>query len=385
MCLNPFKHFPNSEPDHPAHFEFIELPCKKCWQCRATRLNDYTGRSLAEMSVSDWTVGLTLTYADNQYREHDLAHKILTPKHFQKFARSLRKRGHDVKYLTVGEYGSEKGRAHFHCILFGKGKPITVTEMEVKGRRTTVAEQTLPDQRRVWLPAWPHGHVFVDNRGDERMVRYVCKYILKETSEIWLSCSKKPPLGHEFFQNLADRAVANKVFPRGFIYSPPGGDTKRTYNMTGATRREFLRTILDGFQQSAGLNWSAMSPTMFNASERFELQAKKEQLLDEVRQKTPQEREQWLEEQAVWWRLNKNSIDTDKLIDSYVKIAGMQPTSNFLRHMAAAQATEYQQLLQKEVPQYVQTQARLQRIKSEFESAVKAAFAASSTERSRPG
>lgn len=57
--------------------------------------------------------------------------------------------------------------------------------------------------------------------------------------------SKKPPLGAEWFARKADVAIEAGVMPAGWNYLPPGGDKKRPYYMTGATRRDYLRRITD--------------------------------------------------------------------------------------------------------------------------------------------
>jgi hypothetical protein len=208
--------------------------CRQCWQCKSDRVNNYVGRALAETSTSDWTVCLTLTYS---HRE-DLADKVLTPEHVQDFIRALRDlRHYSLRYMVIGEYGKLKGRAHFHIILFGRGpKPVSS-----EGR-------TWPSKTNFHLAQWPHGHVYADWDMDEKAVRYVIKYLLKNSdrSQYWFSLSKKPPLGHEFFLGKSDLCIANQVLPSSFDYLPPGGQLGRPYKMSGATRRDFLLRVSDG-------------------------------------------------------------------------------------------------------------------------------------------
>lgn len=208
---------------------FIDLPCRECWQCRANRVNDYVARCLCEAQYSDWTVSLTLTYRDSAEREKDLAHKEITPHHVQQLMRNLRKRSTGkMRYIVTGEYGTLKGRAHFHMILFGKGK-----KPEIPHNRNTN-----------WGP-WSHGYTFADWDGGERAIRYVCKYILKGEGRYWFSLSKKPPIGWTFFEKRAHWYAEQGVFPRSFEYMPPGGKPGRKYMMTGATRRDFLALLVD--------------------------------------------------------------------------------------------------------------------------------------------
>jgi len=222
MCLNPTFVY------HPDGVEYgkITLPCRSCWQCVEARKNDYVGRCLAEASTSSWSCAMLLTYADGPERERDLAHQVLYPLHLQKFIRSLRKRGHGVRYFACGENGSEKGRAHFHVALFGQGK----------------APAWPDDRKKFWHhDAWKHGFVTSEFTPDVKAYRYLVKYMLKD--EKYFTLSKKPPLGHDFFMKLASRDHRLGVIPYNWGYSPPGGRRSHTYLMTGATRRNYLTEL----------------------------------------------------------------------------------------------------------------------------------------------
>lgn len=225
MCLSP-KEVPYSRDGLPY---VARVPCRECWQCRASRVNDLVGRSLAEASCSLATCAITLTYRDSAARDVDLADRFITKSHWQRAVRSLRKRGHGVRYLVAGEYGDLNGRAHFHALLFFSGQPPEIAQ-----------------GKRDWVKWWPHGHVFGDWSADERAVRYVCKYVLKGGVDSWLSFSKKPPLGHAWFAAKAAAHIRDGVVPRSFDYVPPGGKRGRVYTMTGTTRRNFAAAVRDG-------------------------------------------------------------------------------------------------------------------------------------------
>lgn len=215
-------------------WEKIPKACGVCWQCKLFRVNDYVGRALCEASVSDWTVALTLTYAPRD----DLADKVLTPRHFQSFIRAMRKT-YPLRYLVAGEYGSLKGRSHFHCILFGRG--VNRPQIPHREKYTLGPVSSGPKAKS----PWPHGHVFADWSADAKSLRYVCKYLLKDTDrrQSWFSLSKKPPLGSAFFEERAAEYARLGAFPTSFEYKPPGGDGAQFF-MTGATRRYFLLRLL---------------------------------------------------------------------------------------------------------------------------------------------
>lgn len=251
MCINPSHIWVLRGPK----YEKLPVPCKLCWRCRKNRVNDFVARAMAEAVHSQRVCTVTLTYAPRD----DLADKILHPRHFQLFIKLLRRAGHKVRYLVVGEYGDLKGRAHFHAILFFQSLLPRVDQYPLfdrgicprykddypagKSQNDAPFCAEIPQMRMVHIREWPHGHVKVDWRADERAIRYICKYLLKGTKEYWFSLSKKPALGHQWFQEKAAKARELGVLPSGFEYLPPGGDPSKPYLMTGATRRDYLNAI----------------------------------------------------------------------------------------------------------------------------------------------
>lgn len=285
MCVSPNFVWVERGPT----WEKQPVPCRGCWRCLKRRVNDYVGRCMAEAAYSDWTCTLTLTYAPWEKRgapgeEYDLADKVVTPSHFQKFIRALRKRGHKVRYFVAGEYGEERGRAHFHCILFGIGpRP----KWEIKDRAIKLAypgERDRAERASCWpqevnfhMTEWPHGHVFADWSVDVRSIRYAAKYLNKrEPGKSWFSLSKKPCLGAAHFQALAARAVAFGALPASFEYIPPGVQEDRRYLMTGATRRDYLLAVMEGWQRSRPLEMERLNEWVRKALEKimFDLSVK---------------------------------------------------------------------------------------------------------------
>lgn len=243
-------------------WEKIEKPCGVCWRCEENRRNDWVGRCMAEASTSAHVCVITLTYAPRD----DLADRVLHPPHFQLFMKRLRRSGHKVRYLVAGEYGDLKGRAHFHAVLFFRHiEPQEGPVPSYQPRRASAEEsgafcRQIPQEQMVHLREWPHGHVKCDWSISERSVRYVCEYVLKDRGTGWLSMSKKPPLGAEFFAAKAAQARELGVLPSMFTYQPPGASTKRRYVMTGVTRREYLRAVTEGgADQSRMSEWCSRS------------------------------------------------------------------------------------------------------------------------------
>lgn len=264
MCISPNHVWIERGPK----WEQVPVPCRACWRCRENRINDYVARCMAEAAYSETTCVINMTYAPRD----DLADKMITPKHFQLFMKLLRRAGHKVRYLVAGEYGGEKGRAHFHAILFFQhleplhgvdgrrrinvgtlAEPLMVSPMQPRyiDDYPSFADQSyapfcreIPQERMVHIREWPHGHITVDWSMTEKSVRYVCKYLTKDDkNNAWFSLSKKPALGARFFAAKAAKARELSVLPSSFDYMPPGGNRERPYLMTGASRRDYLNAI----------------------------------------------------------------------------------------------------------------------------------------------
>ena len=244
MCRSPSFIWKQAGPG----WEQVPVPCKMCWQCEENYINDWTGRCLAEAQHATKTLALTLTYRDCEERQVDHAHKVLNIKHFQDFMKRLRRntkqrRGYNVRYLVAGEYGSLRGRAHFHVLLFFYGNAPEI-----------------PNQENSHIDEWPHGHVFADWSADHKAVRYVAKYALKNfryddednpdpERQAWFSMSKKPLIGARYIQERALEYVQHGLFPSAFEYVVDGGKPGKTYMLTGAARRLFLKTIVEGYRE----------------------------------------------------------------------------------------------------------------------------------------
>lgn len=189
MCINPRL--------HPSG---LTTPCRQCWQCNENRINDWVGRCIAEKETSLATSFVTLTYGGGDTAQSRFLRKSDLTAAFK----ALRNDGHLIRYFAVGEYGTAKGRAHWHVILFWQSK---MPHVEF-GKNVHVG----------W---WPHGHTFWAD-ADHKGIRYVMKYInKKENDEDQLKAmamSRKPMLGSRFFNELADRYIAQGLAPQKPYY-----------------------------------------------------------------------------------------------------------------------------------------------------------------------
>ena len=214
-----------------------EVACRKCWQCKRNRVNDLVGRCIAESKYATQTYAVTLTYANDA----GVNAVSLVYKDVQDFMKRLRKR-YKVRYICAGEYGTAKGRAHWHIILFFKGKAPKIEK----------------DVRVNWK-YWTHGFSYFQ-QPDWKGFQYVLKYVMKDadldSADSHLAMSKKPPLGFEFFKELAKEHVEQAVLPRSYKYKIAGvrkdNGTEKVFMMQGKTRDNFMNAIKEGWVNKYG-------------------------------------------------------------------------------------------------------------------------------------
>ena len=244
MCLNPSK---------IADVGFVA--CRECWQCRERKIDDWVGRNIAEGQTAKAAHVVTLTYGEDRSAggiDHIRA-AVLTYSDVQKYLKYLRVDGYPVRYFVVGEYGSKKGRAHWHIILYWQG---------------AVPEHTL--RENFMQKHWPHGFSYWDKVSAEA-IRYACKYVQKDFGDdtrqgFGPMPSKKPPLGDAYFRDLAKRYIDAGLAPQSLFYSfadvrrPPRGLTASTakqfhekavpiqFHMSGKTAENFLTYFVEGWR-----------------------------------------------------------------------------------------------------------------------------------------
>ena len=198
---------PVRQYDHQG--KIIEVACRKCLKCLQVRETDMCGRAYAEALTSDSFVALTLTYADS----NSISSQVLDYTHVQNCLKRLRSAGYKVRYINAGEYGEERGRAHWHMVLYfvGKAPKFPPADME----------------KQMWS-YWPHGFTFVQ-QPDYYGVRYVVGYTIKDVksgkSVRRPQMSKKPPLGNAYWKTLA-KARISEGLPFASRYYLPNAEYK---------------------------------------------------------------------------------------------------------------------------------------------------------------
>lgn len=124
MCLNPKKiikdgnYKENNYRGIKGQYYCISAysKCGTCTQCMAEKANNWLVRNYYEAKKWKKIAFITLTYKENPY--------FLIKKDLQDFIKRLRRNleyhgcKEKIRYFATGEYGSLKGRPHFHIIIY---------------------------------------------------------------------------------------------------------------------------------------------------------------------------------------------------------------------------------------------------------------------------
>lgn len=95
--------------------------CGSCSVCINEKMNNWVIRNFYEAKKNEDISFITLTYSDSSY--------ILVKKDLQDFIKRLRtnlkRSGYEkkIRYFACGEYGTKRGRPHFHILIYGWKDP----------------------------------------------------------------------------------------------------------------------------------------------------------------------------------------------------------------------------------------------------------------------
>lgn len=152
----------------------LTLRCGQCIGCRLKRSKDWAIRCMHEVQMHPHSSFITLTY-DSLFLPDNGS---LTYQDFQRFMYRVRKKFGKVRFFMCGEYG-EKGRPHFHAILFG----LWFADREYF--------RTLPSGHKIYRSAclealWPFGYCSIGEVSFESaayVARYICKKVTGDSAE----------------------------------------------------------------------------------------------------------------------------------------------------------------------------------------------------------
>lgn len=220
MCLEPRRLMVGGKGDQTE----VIVPCRRCWQCRASAMDEWTGRCIAEMETAVGASFVTLTYGrDMHYGAVDhVKSAFLTYDDVKLYLKLLRRHGFPYRFLCAGEMGTLKGRAHWHLILFWQEQMPPVNR---RIRASRWFPEGVPLDKN-WMDEkhWPHGWSFW-RTVNLKNIRYVAKYARKEQGALdaqsLLRSSLKPALGVPYVEWWAREHVLQGLSPQSLLYSFP--------------------------------------------------------------------------------------------------------------------------------------------------------------------
>lgn len=186
--------------------------CGKCLPCVLSTANEWSLRCVLEGRLHDECCCLTLTIDDEHMPEFtDETYRPM----ITKFLKRLR-RLYPCRYFGCFEYGSQKGRPHYHVIIFGWRPADAKYFKQSDGGKVYVSAEL--------SRLWPYGFATIGDF-DDRTGAYCSKYINKIKPPVldkkapFSIMSLKPSIG--FFGVSQTELESGYVYYKGIRRSIP--------------------------------------------------------------------------------------------------------------------------------------------------------------------
>lgn len=167
--------------------EYTKYPCGRCITCRNRRIQSWHLRLSEELKSSKNAYFITLTYDDDHLPFTENGLMTLNYRHHQLFMKKLRKtQQRKINYYTVGEYGEQTNRPHYHSIIFNIDNLVNVSDK------------------------WHYGHTHFGNVTDAS-IYYTLKYAHKSLYK------RRPKDRDEDDDRVKERALMSKGLGMSFI------------------------------------------------------------------------------------------------------------------------------------------------------------------------
>lgn len=167
----------------------VEYACGRCMPCRLSRRKTWTARAVLESLAHRDNSFVTLTYDKANYPTDG----SLAVSELQKFVRSIRDTLGPVRFLGVGEYGSQTWRAHYHLLLFGMSP--TSADLLRCWKKGHVSVGTLTTQSAQYVSGYIVKRLNKDERNEE---------VLRGRHPEFMRCSLRPGIGAGALDMLED-------------------------------------------------------------------------------------------------------------------------------------------------------------------------------------
>jgi len=240
----------------------ITLPCNQCIGCRLDRARDWSLRIGHECKLHQRNWFATLTYAP----EHLPTNGSLNYEHMQLFYKRARKRFGKFRHFTVGEYGEQLSRPHYHAILFGLELPDLKRWGGKEGRETYVSQAL--------IETWGQGHILLGTVTPQS-ANYVARYSLKKIngqlaeqhyggkSPEFCHMSSKPGIGANWFQKYHSDVTTHDYVIRDGVKNPVPRYYDKLFKRNGGE----LDVTKMGRQEKAALRTADNTPERLEARE----------------------------------------------------------------------------------------------------------------------
>lgn len=119
----------------------LRLPCGNCLGCRMASARAWALRCHLELQQHDNAAFTTLTYDEERLPP------TLSKRHLQLFIKRFRKNvgaARPIRFFACGEYGEQRGRPHYHAIIYGASEADRNLVEETWGHGHTRTEPVTP-------------------------------------------------------------------------------------------------------------------------------------------------------------------------------------------------------------------------------------------------
>lgn len=173
-------------------------PCGRCYECLSRKRSDWSLRIQEQAKVMSCFHAI-LTYDNSHLPTLSDGTPTLSKRDLQLFFKRLRHHYPDnsLKYFVAGEYGSRRGRPHYHALIFGipfQDKYSVISTIQVAWQLGEVR------RRSRWFNSLINGQLIINSAG----LHYVTKDIINfaERDSIYDESPYKPVSfsnNHHFF------------------------------------------------------------------------------------------------------------------------------------------------------------------------------------------
>lgn len=213
----------------------VKVACGQCRGCRKEKARQWAVRCMHEAQMHARKCFLTLTYSEEKLP----ADRSVNVRHWQLFAKRLRKEKGPFRFYHCGEYGETTGRPHYHALIYG----LDFYETRERWKKSGNGHWLYIDQ--VLNELWSHGHVYIGELTHESAAycaRYTMKKLSGDTAETeygervdpdtgevsfyrarpYSTMSRRPGIGHGWLEKFkGDVYPSDEVIANGRKTKPP--------------------------------------------------------------------------------------------------------------------------------------------------------------------